>query len=215
MNNTWVLSDSSVMALRFGMTRFPDNDTLSIDFDPATLGFSQTYLNQITVQKFPQVRIRDYDAIAARTLGAIEPTDRNWKSISANGTFSKFVGTHTFKFGADFRKIGLDFFSPGNGAGSFDFDRTSRRRTAYGGALDGNSVCLVPARLPVGERQRAPEPDHALDAGQPVHLLLRRLRAGRLARELEVHGELRPPHRARDRHARSRTTTSPSASIRR
>src|SRR5439155_718716 len=28
LNNTWVLSDSSVMALRFGMTRFPDNNTL-------------------------------------------------------------------------------------------------------------------------------------------------------------------------------------------
>ena len=41
VNNTWVLSDSSVMALRFGMTRFPDNNTLSIDFDPATLGFSR------------------------------------------------------------------------------------------------------------------------------------------------------------------------------
>jgi len=139
VNNTWVLNDSSVMALRFGMTRFPDNDTLSIDFDPATLGFSQTYLNQITVQKFPQVRIRNYDANAARTLGAIEPTDRNWKSISANGTFSKFVGTHTFKFGADFRKIGLDFFSPGNGAGSFDFDRDITSSNGVGGALDGNS----------------------------------------------------------------------------
>src|SRR5207245_2952207 len=62
LNNTWVLNDSSVMALRFGMTRFPDNNTLSINFDPSTLGFSQTFLNQITVQKFPQVRIRNgYD----------------------------------------------------------------------------------------------------------------------------------------------------------
>ncbi len=29
LNNTWVLSDSSVMSLRFGMTRFPDNNTLT------------------------------------------------------------------------------------------------------------------------------------------------------------------------------------------
>ena len=43
LNNTWVLNDSSVMALRFGMTRFPDNNTLSIDFDPATLGFNQAF----------------------------------------------------------------------------------------------------------------------------------------------------------------------------
>ena len=47
LNNTWVLSDSSVLALRFGWTEFPDNNTLTIDFDPATLGFSPTFLNQI------------------------------------------------------------------------------------------------------------------------------------------------------------------------
>ena len=58
-------SDNSVLALRFGMTRFPDNNTLSVDFDPATLGFSQTYLNQITLDKFPQVRIRGYDQFAS------------------------------------------------------------------------------------------------------------------------------------------------------
>jgi trimeric autotransporter adhesin len=138
LNNTWVLNDSSVMALRFGMTRFPDNDTLSLAFDPATLGFSSTYLNQITVQKFPQVRIRGYDN-EGRTLGAIEPTDRNWKSVSANGAYSKFVGTHTFKMGADFRKIGLDFFSPGNGAGFFDFDRDITSSDGAGGALNGNA----------------------------------------------------------------------------
>jgi hypothetical protein len=123
LNNTWVLNDSSVMALRYGLTRFPDNDTLTLDFDPSTLGFSQTFLNQMTVQKFPQVRIRGYDSFAARTLGAIDPTERNWKSMSANGTFSKFVGTHTFKMGGDFRTIGLDFFAPGRGAGLFEFDK--------------------------------------------------------------------------------------------
>jgi hypothetical protein len=138
LNNTWVLNDSSVMALRFGMTRFPDNDTLTAPFDPATLGFSQNFLSQITVQKFPQVRIRGYDN-EGRTLGAIEPTDRNWKSMSANGAFSKFVGTHTFKMGADFRQIGLDFFSPGNPAGNFDFDRDITSSNGAGGALDGNA----------------------------------------------------------------------------
>ncbi|HKB13013.1 MAG TPA: TonB-dependent receptor, partial [Vicinamibacterales bacterium] len=139
-NNTWVLSDSSVLALRLGVTRFPDNDTLTLAFDPATLGFSQTYLNQITVQKFPDIRIRGYDQYFGQTMGAIDPTDRNWKSVSANAAFSKFVGTHTFKMGADFRRIGLDFFAPGNGAGIFDFDKdiTSSNGT-NSDPLNGNS----------------------------------------------------------------------------
>src|SRR5437667_2915059 len=123
LNNTWVLSNSSVLALRFGMTRFPDDQTLSIDFDPATLGFSPTFTNQVTVRKFPDVRIRGYDSFASQTFGAIDPYTLNWKSVSANGSFSKFFGTHTVKLGADFRKIGFDNFNPGNGAGIFDFDK--------------------------------------------------------------------------------------------
>ena len=48
----------------------------------------------------------------------------------------------------------------------------------------------------------APEHDDADDAARHLHELLRRLLAGRLARELEVHVELRPSPRARRRHAR-------------
>jgi hypothetical protein len=123
LNNTWVMGDNSVMALRFGLTRFPDNNTLSIDFDPTTLGFSQAYNSLITIPKFPQVRMLNYDPGAAgRTLGAINPTEINWKSTSANAAYSRFFGTHTMKIGGDFRKIGMDSFLPGDSSGQFYFD---------------------------------------------------------------------------------------------
>src|SRR5205807_7136977 len=48
INSTSTLSSSSVLALRFGWTRFPDNNTMTQPFDPATLPFSQSYLSQIT-----------------------------------------------------------------------------------------------------------------------------------------------------------------------
>jgi trimeric autotransporter adhesin len=140
LNNTWVLSNSSVLTLRYGMTRFPDDQTLSIGFDPKTLGFSQNFLNQITVQKFPDVRIRGYDSFASQTFGAIDPYTLNWKSTSANGSFSKFFGTHTLKLGADFRKIGFDNFNPGNGAGFFDFDKDiTSSNGGNSSTTDGNS----------------------------------------------------------------------------
>jgi hypothetical protein len=123
LNNTWVLSDNSLMSLRFGMTRFPDNNTLSIAYDPTQLPFSQAYKNLITVPKFPDVRIRGgYDSLAAQTLGAIDPTQINYKSTSANGAYSRFFGTHTVKLGADFRRIGMDSYLTGPSAGYFDFD---------------------------------------------------------------------------------------------
>jgi trimeric autotransporter adhesin len=139
LNNTWVLSNTSVLAVRFGYTTFPDNNTLSIDFDPRSLPFSQTYKNQIAVDKFPQVRLRGYDQ-EGRTFGAINPTEINWKSTSANATWSKLVGTHTYKVGGDYRKIAVDTYIPGDGAGYFDFDKdmtSSNGGTAS--TTDGNA----------------------------------------------------------------------------
>ncbi len=141
LNNTWVLSDSSVMALRFGMTRFPDNNTLSIPYDPSQLPFSPAYKSLITNPKFPDTEIRGYNQLSARTLGAIDPTQINWKSTSVNGAYSRFFGTHTVKVGADFRKIGVDTYIPGPSAGFFDFDNefTSATGLADSDATSGNA----------------------------------------------------------------------------
>jgi hypothetical protein len=142
LNDTWVLSNSSLLALRYGTTRFPDNDTLSIEFDPRTLGFSQTYANQIQLNKFPQVRIRGYgdQSEQARTMGAINPTEINWQSTSLNGSLSRLVGRHTMKFGADYRKMGVDTFIWGDGAGFFDFDKDmTSSNGGTGSTTDGNA----------------------------------------------------------------------------
>jgi trimeric autotransporter adhesin len=140
VNSNWVLDSASLLSLRFGMTRFPDNNTLSLPFDPSTLGFSQTYLNQITLQKFPGVRIRGYDQFASQTLGAINPTQVNWKSTSANAVYTKTAGTHLFKVGGDFRSVGVDSYIPGSGAGFFDFDKDmTSSNGGTGGTTDGNA----------------------------------------------------------------------------
>src|SRR5579864_6272697 len=90
LNNTWVLNDTSVLALRFGLTRFPDNNTLASSFDPTTLGFASAYGSQInpTYAKFPYVDLIGYDQ-QGRTLGAINPTSIDYKSITTNASYSK------------------------------------------------------------------------------------------------------------------------------
>lgn len=154
LNNTWVVSNSSVLALRFGMTRFPDNNTLSTDFDPRTLGFSPTYNDQIQLDKFPQIRIRGYDG-QARTFGAINPTQINWKSTSANATLSKLVGSHTFKVGGDWRKVGVDTYIPGDGAGYFDFDKDmTSSNGGVGSTTDGNSFAAFLLGYPSSQTAR-------------------------------------------------------------
>ena len=155
LNNTWVLNDSSVLSLRFGLTRFPDNNTLSIAFDPKTLGISPTYASQIALEKFPQVDIQGYDQ-SGLTLGAINPTEINYKSLSANAAFSKFVGTHTYKLGGDFRKIGMDSLIPGNGAGFFTFDKefTSSTGANNSDATTGNGFASFLLGFPSGNASR-------------------------------------------------------------
>jgi hypothetical protein len=153
LNNTWVLSDTSVMSLRFGMTRFPDNNTLSSTFDPTSLGFAPIYGTEINpaYAKFPYVDVQNYDQ-QGRTLGAINPTSINWKSVSANGAYSKFVGTHTFKVGADFRKLGIDTYIPGNSNGVFTFtpEFTSSTGTNASDPLSGNAFASYLLGYPSG-----------------------------------------------------------------
>ena len=108
--------------------------------------------------KFPQVRILNYDpGFAGRTLGAINPTEINWKSTSANAAFSKFFGTHTFKIGGDFRKIGMDCFLPGDASGYFDFDQEfTSANNSNSDATSGNSLASFLLGFPSANSAQRP-----------------------------------------------------------
>jgi len=155
LNNTWVLSDSSVMALRFGWTRFPDNPSLSIDFDPATLGFSSNFIGLIGQTGVPKFPIIDFTA-GYDDYGHQNPVkSRVYNSWGFNGTYSRFVGTHTFKIGADYRQIGALLDSTSNPSGNFIFGRefTSATGTNNGSATDGNAMATFLLGYPSGELQ--------------------------------------------------------------
>ncbi|MCA1651805.1 MAG: carboxypeptidase regulatory-like domain-containing protein [Acidobacteria bacterium] len=119
LNNTWLPSNNTVLTLRYGWTRFIDDDTLSIDFDPASLNFNSSFLNSMQVRKFPRVSVTDYYG----PFGALDPFARNWYSWSTNGALTRLLGRHTLKFGADYRLIGIKTQSFAGGAGDFRFDR--------------------------------------------------------------------------------------------
>ncbi|HYM24096.1 MAG TPA: carboxypeptidase-like regulatory domain-containing protein, partial [Vicinamibacterales bacterium] len=160
LNNTWIPSDNSVLALRFGLTRFIDNSTMSIPFDASTLGFNNTFLNQLGqtgVNKFPQVYLQGYAGgfYGSQILGAINPSYRTYKSYSASAAYSRFVGTHTFKLGGDFRRIGVNLLNPGCSASCLGFGRefTSASGTNNGSATDGNAFATFLLGYPSGDQQ--------------------------------------------------------------
>jgi hypothetical protein len=155
LNNTWILSDTSVLALRYGYTRFVDNSTMTIDFDPATLGFSQTFLNQVSQTggpKFPSGTLNG----GYSPFGAILPSYRTYSSSGVNGSYSKFVGTHTFKMGADYRKIGVNLLNPGSSSGTFQFDKefTSSTGLNNNSTTEGNSIASFLLGYPTADAAR-------------------------------------------------------------
>jgi len=151
LNNTWLPSSNTVVTLRYGLTQFRDDDTLSLDFDPATLGFDPRFSSAIQTKKFPVVNITDF-----YQLGAIDPSDRNLYSWGANGTVSKLLGRHTLKAGVDYRTIGLDSQSYSGGAGVLNFDRrfTSLDPTVNGvngASPSGNALASLLLGYPSGD----------------------------------------------------------------
>lgn len=151
LNNTWLPGNNTVVTVRYGWTRFIDDDTLSQDFDPATLGFSQTFLNQIQVRKYPIVNVTEYDS-----QGAIDPTPRNWYSWSGNGTLTRLAGSHTLKFGGDYRLIGIKTQSFSGSAGVFNFDRfytsSNPLSNGTGGTTpSGNALAAMLLGFPSGD----------------------------------------------------------------
>lgn len=145
LNNTWLPGNNTVVTARYGYTRFSDQNTLSVEYDPSQLGFDQSFLNNLQVKKFPRATMTDYTSI-----GAIDPNKLIWYSQAANAAVSKLIGRHTFKVGADYRQIGVDTQSFSGGAGLFAFDRffTSATPTALNG---GNAIASMLLGYPSGD----------------------------------------------------------------
>jgi hypothetical protein len=119
LNNTFVPNDFSVYTIRYGYTRF-DDDWLAPEFDPAELGFSQNYLDQIS-NTFTGIRLPGYGS-GNRTHGGAGSEYARYYSQAVNATGSRFIGNHTLKLGGDYRRIGAKAFFLGHSAGDFYFD---------------------------------------------------------------------------------------------
>ncbi|HEY7819962.1 MAG TPA: TonB-dependent receptor, partial [Vicinamibacteria bacterium] len=121
LNQTFLPLPDAVLTFRYGYTSFVDDYRVP-EFDAMALGYSPRFLDQISAPVFPEICVDGYGAAGWCTLGNWSSQDSRYYSHSANGTLSRFVGRHTLKLGADYRRIGLDDIAGGPAAGTFDFD---------------------------------------------------------------------------------------------
>jgi hypothetical protein len=123
VNNTYVLSSSTVLTLRGGYNKFDDNYNLNdrsgspLNFNVSTLGWPSGLVSQMSdTQRFPSLTITGYKSSGWTTRQA-----NGYYQSGANGTLSRLAGTHSVKMGGDFRRIGSTSLNYGASTGTFTF----------------------------------------------------------------------------------------------
>ncbi len=171
-----------MLTLRYGLTSFNDTDTLSIDFDPATLGFNQLLHQRHPAQEVPAASLHGR-LLPVRPLAPSTPPTACGTRGAPTRTASKLLGrAHLQGSAATSARIGIDTQSFSGGAGRLQLrpslhlvqpdDRGQRQRLCHASLLLG---------YPSGD----PGNLSRLGMSTPLNAfaLLRRLSAGRLPRE--------------------------------
>ncbi len=117
VNSTWIVNPTTVVTARYGNNRFPNLIAeVSNGFDPATLGFPTSLTSQLQAKFFPTVFFSRFSQLGQDTSSL-----DNWKSQIVNGTLAKTAGKHNLTFGAEYRRIRMDFQDLGDAPGTYTF----------------------------------------------------------------------------------------------
>jgi len=142
LNNIFVPSPSTAIAVRYGYNRFKDFGGNYPEFDAATLGFPSSLVNAMTFNTFPTVNITGYNG-----LGNGGPNRTTHVTQTANASISYLKRSHTLKFGGEYRRIGADVKSFSSSAGTYSFTQsfTAATPTASGGDAFASFLLGAPA----------------------------------------------------------------------
>jgi len=122
LDDVLVISPNLLLNVRYGFNRFREtNDPLSRKFDPATLGFSTQFLDQIRgidSQRLtlPEVNVNGYASLGNQGFYTIRP-----EVHELTGVLTHIVGSHTLRYGWSGRLYRENDFDFGKGSGSLSF----------------------------------------------------------------------------------------------
>lgn len=134
-DHVWTISPTMVLNSRYGYNRFirgTNSNPGNRGFDLTSLGFP-SYFNSIIpedTRRFPRFNINQYQGTAVG--GELRPTDTH----SFNGTLNQSRGSHSLKYGVEFRSYReTSRFFGNNQTGQFDFGANWTR-----GPLDNTAI---------------------------------------------------------------------------
>jgi hypothetical protein len=117
LNRTWILNPTTVLTARYGNNRFPNLIAeVSKGFNPSTLGFPVSFTSQLQVDFFPTIFLNNFSQLGQDTSSL-----DNWKSQAASAALNKSAGKHSFAFGAEYRRIRMNFIDLGDSPGTYTF----------------------------------------------------------------------------------------------
>ncbi len=146
VNNIFVPNASTAIAVRYGFNRFKDFGGNFPEFDAGTLGLPASLVSAMTFNTFPQASINGYN-VGTNALGNGGPNRTTHKTQTANLSISHLMGSHTLKFGAEYRRLGADVMSFSTSAGTYTFTQayTAPTPTAAGGDAVASFLLGYPA----------------------------------------------------------------------
>jgi|HigsolmetaAR201D_1030396.scaffolds.fasta_scaffold05981_2 hypothetical protein len=117
-NNLITPDPTTVVNIRYGFNRFPNLEyQRSLGFNPGTLGFAESFVRDIPSYSFPN--------IAMETMYSLGTNSNAWTVFHSKnllGSVAKYIGRHSLKAGADYRRIATDGVTYGNSSGAFSFN---------------------------------------------------------------------------------------------
>jgi hypothetical protein len=133
LNNTNVLNNTTVVSVRYGFSTWQDScDAQPFSAGVQSLGFSPGYVSALGPggsDTFPSLQFDDTE-----NVGGWGPIPVRWKGPYAiNGALTKLMGSHSLKFGADVRRLGVKIATENELSGRFFFDPAFTSRNGSGG----------------------------------------------------------------------------------
>ena len=110
-NQIIVPNNSTALAVRYGYYYFlGDGTNYAAGFDASTLGYPTSFTSVLTPGGYPATTINGYSNIGhgGRNITLFE-------GHTGNATLTKFKGSHSFKFGVDYRRLSGYSEAPNNG----------------------------------------------------------------------------------------------------
>lgn len=133
LDYVWTLNPASVLNFRYGVTRQADRGNgPTAGLDLTSLGFPSSFANRLdrTLTSIPEI-----DIGGMATIGNNTPSKGGFTAQILSGTLSQTKGSHTLRYGGEYRFILDNSFNYGNYSGQYSFANAWTR-----GPLDNSPI---------------------------------------------------------------------------